>query len=106
MQTPFILLLFTFIFNQDNFCQVVIAGDYNYSDPVTQAQIENFTQVLENTSYVSNTLYTESWLRSFIQYYDRNKDYLNVSIDTEVEFIAALKKVKKHTSKNIQLVFN
>lgn len=105
MQTPFILLLFTFIFNQDNFCQVVIAGDYNYSDPVTQAQIENFTQVLENTSYVSNTLYTESWLRSFIQYYDRNKDYLNVSIDTEVEFIAALKKVKKTYFKKYSISF-
>lgn len=71
----------------------MIAGDYNYSDPITQAQIENFTQVLENTSYVSNTLYTESWLRSFLQYIDRNQDYLNVSIATEVEFIEALKKV-------------
>lgn len=72
---------------------MVVTGDYNYSDPVTQAQIENFTQVLENTSYVSNTLYTESWLRSFLQYVERNNDYLNVTIGTETEFIQALKEV-------------
>lgn len=56
-------------------------------------QIENFTQTLENTSYVSNTLYSESWLRSFLQYVERNNDYLNVSIATETDFIAALKDV-------------
>ncbi|GLV34155.1 Patched-related [Carabus blaptoides fortunei] len=73
--------------------QVIIAGDYNYSDPLTQMQIENFTQILENTSYISNPLYTESWLRSFLQYVERNQDYLNVTIATETEFIAALKEL-------------
>lgn len=76
--------------------QVLIDGKYNYSDPITQMQIENFTQTLENTSYISNPLYTESWLRSFLQYVERNQDYLNVSIATETEFIAALKEVSRN----------
>ncbi|XP_055372503.1 patched domain-containing protein 3 [Condylostylus longicornis] len=73
--------------------QVIITGDLNYSDPNTQREIEEFTQKLENTSYVTSPLYTESWLRSFLSYVERNNDYLNVSIDTEESFIDALKEI-------------
>lgn len=55
--------------------------------------VENFTQTLENTSYISSPLYTESWLRSFIQYVERNEDYLNITIKTQESFISALKEV-------------
>lgn len=68
----------------------------DYSDPKVQFQIENLTQTFENTSYISNVLYTESWLRSFLLYADRNKDFLNISIDTEDNFISALKEVSYH----------
>jgi predicted RND superfamily exporter protein len=71
--------------------QVVVAGEYDYSDPEIQRQVENLTQTFENTSYVSNTLYTESWLRSFIQYAERNEDFLNISIKTKPGFLQALK---------------
>lgn len=74
--------------------QVIISGMYDYSDPIVQKQIENLTQTFENTSYISNTLYTESWLRSFLVYAERNKDYLNISIDTKEDFIDNLKKVR------------
>ncbi|XP_045785831.1 patched domain-containing protein 3 [Maniola jurtina] len=73
--------------------QVVISGNYNYSDPMIQDEVENLTQKLENTSYISNSLYTESWLRTFVNYVDRNNDYLNVSIDTEEDFIHNLKEL-------------
>jgi hypothetical protein len=73
--------------------QVVISGELNYSDPVTQAQVESLTQTFENTTYISSPLYTESWLRSFVGYVRRNQDYLNVSIDTEDGFIKTLKEV-------------
>ncbi|PSN48726.1 hypothetical protein C0J52_08794 [Blattella germanica] len=71
--------------------QVIITGELNYSDPIVQAQVENLTQTFENTSYISSPLYTESWLRSFVGYIHRNQDYLNVSIETEDEFINTLK---------------
>lgn len=73
--------------------QVVVAGDYDYSDPEIQQQIENLTQTFENTSYISNTLYTESWLRSYIQYAERNEDFLNMSIKTKEGFLRGLKEL-------------
>lgn len=75
------------------FPQVIITGDYNYSDPVTQGQIETLMQTLENTSYITTPLYSESWLRSFVSYVDRNNDYLNLTIDSEQSFIDALREV-------------
>jgi hypothetical protein len=73
--------------------QVIITGDLNYSDPITQMQIEDLMQKLENTSYITSPLYSESWLRSFISYVDRNNDYLNLTLDSEQAFIDALKEV-------------
>lgn len=73
--------------------QVVVSGEYNYSDPVIQAQVENLTQTLENSTYISSPLYTESWLRSFIGYVSRNQDYLNATIDNESDFIKSLKEL-------------
>ncbi|RVE49013.1 hypothetical protein evm_006371 [Chilo suppressalis] len=73
--------------------QVVITGNYNYSDPMIQDEVELLTQRLENTSYISNSLYTESWLRTFINYVSRNNDYLNVTIDNEPDFIQNLKEL-------------
>lgn len=77
------------------FCphQVVVSGEYNYSDPIIQAQMENLTQTLENSTYISSPLYTESWLRSFLGYVTRNQDYLNATIDNEKDFIASLKEL-------------
>lgn len=73
----------------------------DYSDKFVQQQVENLTQTFENTSYISNPLYTESWLRSFLQYAERNEDYLNISLKTEDGFISALKEVTKSTSPRV-----
>lgn len=75
--------------------QVIVTGDMNYSDPFTQMQIEETLQKLENTSYVTSPIYTESWLRSFLSYVERNNDYLNLTLDSEQAMIDALKEVKK-----------
>ncbi|KAF5284697.1 hypothetical protein FQR65_LT13450 [Abscondita terminalis] len=72
--------------------QVIISGENDYSDPNTQKQVERLTQTFENTSYVSGSLYSESWLRSFLNYAKQNSDYLNISIDNEADFVSALKK--------------
>lgn len=66
----------------------------NYSDPINQNQIEHLMQTLENTSYVLTPLYTESWLRSFLSYIERNNDYLNLTLDTEQNFLDVLKEVR------------
>lgn len=80
---------------------MVISGNYNYSDPKIQDEVETLTQKLENTSYISNSLYTESWLRTFVNYVERNNDYLNVTIDNEEDFIQNLKEVKSCRLTNI-----
>lgn len=73
--------------------QVIVAGQYDYSDKKIQDQVEMLTQTLENTSYVSNQLYTESWLRSFLQYSERNMDYLNFTINKKEDFNRVLKEL-------------
>lgn len=72
---------------------MVVSGEYNYSDPEIQQQMENLTSSLEASKYISSPIYTESWLRSFINYEMRNKDYLNVSIADEPNFIKNLKEL-------------
>jgi patched domain-containing protein len=71
----------------------VVDGPLDYSNRTIQAEIENLMGTLENTSYITSPLYSESWLRSFVNYVDRNQDYLNMSIDTEEDFIKSLRKV-------------
>lgn len=73
--------------------QVIVTGDLYYSDPDTQDRIENLVHSLENTSYVTSSLYTESWLRSFLSFVDRNSEFLNITINNEQDFIDALKEV-------------
>lgn len=84
----------------------MVSGDLNYSDPITQVQIEDVMQQLENTSYVTSPLYSESWLRSFLSYVERNNDYLNLTLDTEEDFIDALKEVSDEHQCNLFLFNN
>lgn len=58
---------------------------------MVQDQIENLTRTLEHTSYVTSSLYTESWIRTFRSFLRRNSDYLNLTIDDEASFIEAMK---------------
>ncbi|XP_026477918.1 patched domain-containing protein 3 [Ctenocephalides felis] len=73
--------------------QVIISGEHNYSDPWIQNEVETLTQRLENSSYITSPLYTESWLRSFLSYVERNNDYLNITMDEEEPFLEALKEL-------------
>ena len=74
--------------------QVLINGDLEYWDESVQYEIENLTRTFEQSQFISsNTFYTESWLRSFLGYIDRNQDSMNISIDTQEAFIDTLKEV-------------
>lgn len=76
-----------------NRIQVIITGDLNYSDPITQMQIENSLQRLENTSYVTSSIYTESWLRTYLSFLERSEEFLNITSGSEQDFIDSLKEV-------------
>jgi len=74
---------------------VVVSGALDYSKPEVQADMENLLSKLENTTYI-DPLYTESWLRSFLDYVERWKDYpdyYELEIGDEQSFIKALKNV-------------
>ncbi|KAK7083691.1 Sterol-sensing domain of SREBP cleavage-activation [Halocaridina rubra] len=73
--------------------QVVITGDLNYSDPETQEQLIDLHQKFENLSYVAGPLYTESWLRAWLGFIDRNQDYLELNVSTEEDFIYNLREI-------------
>lgn len=63
----------------------------DYSNPEVQNRINTLTGQLENTSYVTSSDYTESWLRSFLEFYERNNEYINGTINTEQSFIKVLR---------------
>lgn len=73
--------------------QVVVTGDLNYSDPVTQDQLIDLHQQLENLTYVAGPLYTESWLRAWLGFLDRNQEYLELNVTTEEDFITNLREI-------------
>ena len=74
---------------------MVVSGALDYSKPDVQKDMEDLLSRLENTTYV-DPLYTESWLRSFLDYVERWKDYpdyYELEIGDEQSFIKALKNV-------------
>ena len=77
------------------YLQVVVSGSLDYSDPQIQSDMEDLVTPLENTTYI-DPLYTESWLRSFLDYVDKWKDYpdyFELKVDNEQNFINSLKNV-------------
>ena len=78
--------------------QVVVSGALDYSDPKIQRDMEELLTKLENTTYI-DPLYTESWLRSFLDYVDKWKDYpdyFELKVDDEQNFIHSLKNVSSN----------
>lgn len=73
--------------------QVVITGDVNYSDPIVQEQLMDLHQEFENLTYVAGALYTESWLRAWLGFLDRNQEFLELNVTTEEDFIANLREI-------------
>lgn len=70
--------------------QVIIAEELDYWDVDVQNEIENLTKTFENSTFISGPLYTESWVRSFVNYVNRNQEELNVTIDTRETFLQTL----------------
>lgn len=66
----------------------------DYWDIDVQEQIENLTKTFESSRFISSPLYTESWVRSFVNYVNRNQEELNVTIDTKESFLETLNDVR------------
>lgn len=71
--------------------QVAITGDVKYSDKETQDALMELHQKMENSTWVAGPLYTESWLRAWLGFLDRNSEYLDLNITNEEEFIYNLR---------------
>ncbi|CAL4066460.1 unnamed protein product [Meganyctiphanes norvegica] len=71
--------------------QVVLTGDIEYSDKENQDDLMEVLQKLENSTFIAGPLYTESWLRAWLGFLDRNSEYLDLNITNEEEFIFNLR---------------
>lgn len=81
---------------------MVITGELEYWNVTVQNEIENLTQIFENSSFISSSsFYTESWLRSFLGYAGGNEEDFNVTIGTPQSFISVLKEVSVETLKYV-----
>jgi hypothetical protein len=78
--------------------KVIISGELDYWNVNVQDQIENLTKTFESSPFISTPLYTESWVRSFVNYVNRNQEELNVTIDTRESFLQTLNDVRSKTS--------
>ena len=72
--------------------KVVVSGRLDYSNPEVQADIEDLMQKLENTTFIDAT-YSESWLRDFVSYVERNKEYVPIDVGNESSFIQSVKDI-------------
>ena len=73
---------------------VIVSGDIHYSKPETQEKIEKMMRKFENSTHIADHLST-SWLRDFLSFADRSKDYTDVGmiINTEHEFVSNLRNI-------------
>lgn len=71
---------------------MVISGVLDYSDPQVQKEIDDLLKQLEGTRFIDPT-YTESWLRDFLDFVERNQEYYGLNITTEENFISTLENV-------------
>ena len=75
--------------------QVVVSGALDYSSKEVQRDMEELVGRLENTTFI-DPVYTESWLRSFMDYVSKWADYEaydKLKVEDEQSFITALKDV-------------
>ena len=72
---------------------MLVTGALDYSDPEVQNDMEWIMQKLENTTFIDHA-YSESWLRDFLDFVDRNADYEPIDISNEQVFIDNLERVR------------
>jgi hypothetical protein len=78
----------------NNFKQIGIFGELDYSDKAVQTDLELMLRQIENYKRFAGASFTESWLRDYLQYVSMNSDSDDpLDVLTEDTFISALQSV-------------
>ena len=75
------------------FAQVILDGARPYWDPEVQSQVETLLQTFENSTYVTDRLYTDCWLREWVSLLENSRGILNLNVSTPAAWVATLKEV-------------
>ena len=70
--------------------QILITSPIDYSDPSTQQEINNLISNISSLEFMTSD-FAENWLRDFTNWARLYKDFENISISTEQEFISTLR---------------
>lgn len=73
--------------------QVVVEGEMNYFSESTQEKVERLLQTFENSTYVEEKFYTESWLRDWTDFLLTSSDILGLNITNYQQWRKELKSV-------------
>ena len=74
--------------------QVIIDGKYDYSDPAVQRQVLDLLERFENSTFVASSLYTEAWLRDWVNLLETSGDFLQLDTSTPEKWTQSLKQVR------------
>ena len=74
--------------------QVVVQGRLDYSDPEVQRKVEYLLETFENSSYVEDRFYTESWLRDWVNFVDTSASILDLNTSTPEQWLDSYKTVR------------
>ena len=73
---------------------MVFTGDLTYTDNETQRQIMSVLDQIEAHANIADPFYTESWLRSWNKFLDRNAIDFDINVTDDKSFIDNLKDVR------------
>ncbi|XP_043198060.1 patched domain-containing protein 3-like [Amphibalanus amphitrite] len=73
--------------------QVILNGTLPYWEPEIQEQVETLMETFENSTYVSDRLYNDCWLREWVNLVENSRGILNFNVSTPEEWISSLKSV-------------
>ena len=74
---------------------MIVQGKLDYSDPEVQRKVEALLQTFENSTYIEDRFYTESWLRDWVNFVDTSADLLDLNTSTPELWLGAYKSVRE-----------
>ena len=72
---------------------MILEGRHAYWEPQVQQQLETLMQTFENSTYVMDKLYTDCWLREWLNLVENSQGVLNIDVSTREAWMASLKEV-------------
>ena len=72
---------------------MIFTNELIYSDPKVRHQILKLHEQFEDLDIVAEKIYTESWLRGWYDFIDKNNDFIKVDLSNETDFVVKLQEV-------------